>query len=304
MTHSIIVAALYKFTALPDYKEMHTSLQTLCKKNGIKGTLLLALEGINGTIAGSREGINQVKAFLDQDGRFKGMEYKESFADKMPFYRLKVRLKKEIVTFGVPGVSPVHQVGTYVEPRDWNELLNDPDVLVIDTRNQYEVDVGTFKGASNPETTSFTQFPDYVKTLNPDQNKKVAMFCTGGIRCEKASSYMLNQGFETVYHLKGGILKYLETVPEDQSLWQGECFVFDRRVTVSHGLALGQYDSCHGCRHPISEEDKKSPEYERGVTCPHCYHLSNEKTIKRARERQRQEDLAHARGVQHMGAER
>jgi UPF0176 protein len=297
----IIVAALYQFTPLPDYQEIQPRLRILCQDLGIKGILLLAEEGINGTVAGTRETIDTLKAFLES--RFNALEYKESWADEMPFHRMKVRLKKEIVTLGVPGIDPSRQVGTYVDPQDWNALISDPDVLLLDTRNSYEVEIGTFQGATDPKTYSFSEFPDFVKTLDKTKHRKVAMFCTGGIRCEKASSYMLSQGFEEVYHLKGGILKYLETVPSQKSLWAGDCFVFDGRVAVAHGLNQGHYDSCHGCRYPISEEDKNSPLYERGVSCPHCYSSLTSQKKKAARQRQHQEDLALARGQKHIGAE-
>ena len=255
----IIVAALYKFADLPDYKTMQPGLLELCIKHGLKGTLLLAEEGINGTVAGSRAGIDALMAYLHADPRFAGIEHKESTADTMPFYRMKVRLKKEIVTLGVQGINPNKKVGTYVAPEDWNALIADPDVIVVDTRNDYEYGIGTFKGAVDPQTKTFREFPQYVKNnLDPARHKKVAMFCTGGIRCEKASSFMLEQGFEEVYHLQGGILKYLEKVLATESLWQGECFVFDQRVAVGHGLELGNHELCHACRHPVSPDDKKS----------------------------------------------
>ncbi len=298
MSH-IIVAALYQFTPLPDFKALQPQFKAFCDELGIMGILLLAEEGINGTVAGSREAIDKLKQFLLT--RFDNLEYKESWSDEMPFRRMKVRLKKEIVTFGTP-VNPSETVGTYVDPKDWNDLISDPDVLLIDTRNDYEVEIGTFRGAHNPKTTSFTQFPEYVKTLDKSKIRKVAMCCTGGIRCEKASSYMLSQGFEEVYHLKGGILKYLESVPKEKSLWEGECFVFDNRVAVGHGLNLGHYDLCHGCRNPITEEDTKSPHYERGVSCPHCYAKLTDAQKKSARHRQYQEDLARKRGEKHIGA--
>ncbi|MBY0280686.1 MAG: rhodanese-related sulfurtransferase [Alphaproteobacteria bacterium] len=299
----IVVAALYKFIALEDYKALQLPLKQLCEANKIKGTLLLASEGINGTVAGPREGIDKLLAFFQNDKRFDNLEYKESFAKTSPFLRLKVRLKKEIVTLGVPGVSPTKKVGHYVDPKDWNSLINDPDVILIDTRNDYEVKIGTFKGAINPETECFTQFPEFVKkNLDPQKHKKIAMMCTGGIRCEKASSYMLSEGFEEVYHLKGGILKYLEDVPENESTWEGECYVFDQRVSVKHKLALGSYDQCHGCRLPISEMDKKSPYYEPGVSCPHCYDQPIEKK-KRAMERHKQVQLAASRNQAHLGDE-
>ena len=296
----IVVAALYEFIHLPDYKELQPALKSLCDKEGIKGILLLAEEGINGTVAGSRQGINRLKALLEK--RFQALEYKESSADEMPFHRMKVRLKKEIVTLGVPFINPNECVGTYVEPEKWNDLISDPDVLVLDTRNDYEVQIGTFKRAINPETETFREFPQFVKGIDKNKYKRVAMFCTGGIRCEKASAYMLSQGFDEVYHLKGGILKYLETVPEKESLWDGDCFVFDRRVAVGHGLKEGHFDSCHGCRHPISEEDTKSPYYERGVSCPHCYDKLSPTQKASARQRQKQEDLAQTRGKKHIGA--
>ncbi len=296
----IIVAALYQFTSLPDFRELRMQLKTLCDQHKIKGTLLLAEEGINGTVAGSRASIEALRSFLAL--RFDDLEYKESWADKMPFLRMKVRLKKEIVTLGVPGVNPCDTVGTYVNSEEWNRIISDPDVLVLDTRNDYEVEIGTFQRAVNPKTSSFTEFPEFVKQIDKRKHRRVAMFCTGGIRCEKASSYMLSQGFEDVYHLKGGILKYLETVPLEKSLWNGECFVFDGRVAVSHGLERGHYDLCHGCRHPITEEDLRSSLYERGVSCPYCYHSSTPQKHAAARQRQQQEDLARARGEKHIGA--
>lgn len=299
-----VVAALYKFVNLPDYEQLQEPLLSLCREHQVKGTLLLAEEGINGTVAGSREGIDALGAFLREDGRFEGLEYKESFAEKQPFFRIRVRLKKEIVTLGVPGTDPVKTVGTYVDPQQWNELLNDPEVVVIDTRNKYEVDVGIFKNAINPETDSFREFPKFVKTnLDPAKHKKVAMYCTGGIRCEKASSFMLDQGFEEVFHLKGGILKYLENTPEDENLWQGECFVFDQRVSVVEGLAPGDFDQCHGCRHPISLQEKESEKYELGVCCPHCYDTIDARKRQRAASRHKQMVLARQRNQQHLGAE-
>lgn len=301
----IVVAALYKFVTLEDFRDMQAPLRQRCDELGIKGTLLLALEGINGTIAGSRAGIDAILTHLRADPRLADLEHKESFHDELPFYRMKVKLKKEIVTLGVEGIDPNHQVGTYVEPQDWNALISDPEVVLVDTRNHYEVDIGTFKGALDPETVSFREFPDYVKRqLDPAVNKKVAMFCTGGIRCEKASAYMLAQGFEEVYHLKGGILKYLEEVPAEQSLWQGDCYVFDNRVAVNHDLARGDYALCHGCRQPISAEDRASPLYQPGVCCPHCHHTLSEQQKQRFADRQRQIELAQQRQQQHIGAVR
>lgn len=268
---SIVVAAFYKFVRLPDYAELRSPLLELCLAQGIRGTILLAAEGINGTIAGTRQGIDAVLASLRSNDRFADLEHKESMAVEMPFDRLKVRLKREIVTLGLSGVDPTEQVGTYVEPQDWNDLITDPAVTLVDTRNQYEVDIGTFQGAKNPQTATFRQFPQFVEQqLDPTQHKKVALFCTGGIRCEKATAYLLAQGFEEVYHLKGGILKYLEEVPPESSLWQGECFVFDQRVAVQQGLELGTHEMCLSCGHPISESDKASIDYEAGISCPHC----------------------------------
>ncbi len=296
----IIVAALYQFTPLPDFRELQPRLKILCNQEKIKGILLLAEEGINGTLAGSREAIDTLRSFLQK--RFDALEYKESLAKEMPFHRLKVRLKKEIVTLGVSEVNPYKKVGTYVNPTDWNELISDPNVLVIDTRNDYEIEMGCFQRALNPKTSSFSDFPAFAQTLDKSKHASVAMYCTGGIRCEKASSYLLSQGFEKVYHLKGGILKYLETIPSEKSLWEGECFVFDNRVAVTHGLEQGQYQLCHGCRRPISEEDLNSSLYERGVSCPQCYSILTSKKRVSARQRQRQEDLARARGNKHIGA--
>lgn len=296
----IVVVALYKFVTLEDYQELRQPLTDVLTVNGVKGTLLLAEEGINGTVAGPWEGMNEVLAWLRADPRLADLDWKESLCDDMPFYRTKVKLKKEIVTLGVPGVSPNEKVGTYVEPKDWNALISDPEVLLIDTRNDYEVSIGTFEGAVDPKTKTFREFPEYVKAhYDPAKHKKVAMFCTGGIRCEKASSYMLQQGFDEVYHLKGGVLKYFEEVPAEQSKWNGECFVFDNRVTVRHDLAPGSFDQCHACRHPISDQDMASPQYELGISCPHCYDNLPEKTRRRAEERQKQIQLARLRNQPH-----
>ena len=300
MTDQIVVAALYKFVSLPDYVALREPLLNAMLENGIKGTLLLAEEGINGTVSGSRAGIGALFAWFRLDSRLADVDHKESYCAEQPFYRTKVKLKKEIVTLGVPGVDPNKSVGTYVEPGDWNALLDDPEVLLIDTRNDYEVAIGTFEGAIDPQTKSFREFPEYVrKHYDPAKHKKVAMFCTGGIRCEKASSFMLGEGFEAVYHLKGGILKYLEEVPEAKSKWQGDCFVFDNRVTVRHDLSEGDYDQCHACRSPISEEDRQSDHYTPGVSCPHCWDSLPEKTRAGARERQKQIELARARNAPH-----
>jgi UPF0176 protein len=266
-----VVVTFYKFVRLPDFAEKRDSLLSQCEAQGIRGTILLAAEGINGTIAGSRQAIGSVLSFLRSDPRLVDLEQKESYADSAPFDRMKVRLKKEIVTLGLPEIDPSDRVGTYVSPKEWNELISDPEVTIIDTRNEYEVSIGTFRGAKNPKTASFREFPDYVRNhLDPTKHKKVALFCTGGIRCEKATSFMMEHGFQEVYHLKGGILKYLEEVPAEESLWQGECFVFDQRVAVREGLAIGTHEMCQSCGHPISEADKTSPHYQEGVSCPYC----------------------------------
>ncbi|GAB3261746.1 rhodanese-related sulfurtransferase [Chitinimonas naiadis] len=300
MTQQIVVAALYKFVTLNDYEALREPLTQAMLDNGVKGTLLLAAEGINGTVSATREGIDGLLAWLKLDPRFHELDHKESYCDEQPFYRTKVKLKKEIVTMGVPNVDPNQQVGIYVEPQDWNALINDPEVLLIDTRNDYEVAIGTFEGAIDPKTESFREFPDYVRAhFDPAKHKKVAMFCTGGIRCEKASSFMLGEGFEEVYHLKGGILKYLETVAQAESKWQGDCFVFDNRVTVRHDLSEGDYDLCHACREPVSVADRQSPHYTPGISCPHCWDSLSEKTRASARERQKQIELAKARNQPH-----
>lgn len=299
----IIVAAMYKFVALPDYESMREPLQEFCTEHNIKGTLLLASEGVNGTVSGPRESIDQLLGFLQRDERLNGIEYKESLGESQPFYRMKVKLKKEIVTMGVEGIDPRQSVGTYVEAKDWNSLISDPDVILIDTRNGYEIEVGTFENALDPKTESFREFPEYVaKNLDASKHKKVAMFCTGGIRCEKSTAFMKEQGFDEVYHLKGGILKYLEEVPEQESLWRGECFVFDNRVTVNHQLEKGTYDLCHGCRFPITEEEKFSDKYIEGVQCPRCADTLTSDQRMRFEERQKQIQLSKVRGENHIGA--
>lgn len=300
MTDKIVVAALYKFVTLDDYVQLREPLLQTLLANDVRGTLLLAEEGINGTVSGSREGIDAVLAWLRADARLVDIDHKESYCAEQPFYRTKVKLKKEIVTLGVPGVDPSRRVGTYVEPRDWNALVDDPEVLVIDTRNDYEVGIGSFKGAIDPQTKSFRDFPAYIREhFDPARHSKVAMFCTGGIRCEKASSFMLQEGFPEVFHLKGGILKYLEEVPAAESRWEGECFVFDNRVTVTHDLAEGVYDQCHACRTPVSPEDMQSAHYSPGISCPHCWDSLSEKTRAGARERQKQIELARLRNEPH-----
>lgn len=299
---SLVVAAVYKFVKLSDCAELRGPLLAQCDALGITGTLLLAEEGINGTIAGTRSGIDNILEYLRSDPRLADLEHKESAADVPPFYRMKVKLKKEIVTMGVAGIDPTELVGHYVKPEDWNALISDPDVLLVDTRNDYEVDVGTFRGAVDPRITTFREFPDYVKNnFDPEKQPRVAMFCTGGIRCEKASAYMLQQGFPEVYHLQGGILKYLENVPAEESLWQGECFVFDQRVAVGQGLAPGHYELCYGCSRPITAEEKASPKYKAGVSCPNCFDALTPEKRAAALERQKQVELAKQRGEAHIG---
>lgn len=305
MTNSqIVVCALYHFVRLDDYQSLQQPLLDVMLENRVKGTLLLANEGINGTIAGERAGIDAVLKWLKSDPRLKDLNHKESYDDTYPFYRSKVKLKKEIVTMGVEGIDPNRKVGTHVPASEWNALIADPEVLLIDTRNDYEVEIGSFQNAVNPNTNSFREFPEYVeKHLNPEKHKKIAMYCTGGIRCEKSTAYLKEKGFDEVYHLQGGILKYLEEVPQEESLWQGECFVFDNRVAVNHALEKGDYDQCHACRLPITEEDKQSEYYEKGVSCPRCYDKLSEAQKTAFKERQKQIELAASRGEEHLGSE-
>jgi UPF0176 protein len=296
-----ICAALYKFVELNDFVEYREPLYQCLIDNAVKGTLLVAREGINGTICGSRDGIDQVLAFLRSRTEFADVEHKESPSASQAFYRTKVKLKKEIVTMGVDWVDPKNIVGTYVDAKDWNALIRDPEVLLIDTRNNYEFAVGTFEGAINPCTDSFREFPEYVQQhLDPSKHKKVAMFCTGGIRCEKSTAYLKQQGFEEVYHLKGGILKYLEDMPEHDSTWQGDCFVFDQRVTVRHGLVQGNYDQCYACRMPITAAEMASEHYVKGVSCPHCHDQTSAEQKARFAEREKQIQLAKQRGEEHI----
>jgi UPF0176 protein len=297
-----VVAALYHFTKFADHKSLRAPLQAVCDAHGVKGSLLLAHEGINGTIAGTRAGIDVLLKAVRALPGCAELEHKESFASDMPFLRMKVKLKKEIVTLGVPSVDPTAHVGHYVDPQDWNELITQDDVVVIDTRNDYEVEIGTFEGAVDPETKSFREFPDWwAKNKDRFHNKRVAMFCTGGIRCEKSTNYLLGEGIEDVYHLKGGILKYLEEVPAENSKWNGECFVFDSRVSVGHGLKEGDYELCYACRMPLAPEDFDRPEYEKGVSCHRCVDQTDEDRKTRFRERQKQVELAEKRGAKHIG---
>jgi UPF0176 protein len=286
-----LIATFYKFANLSDLKVKRQQILAWCQSQEVKGSIILAEEGINGTIAGTEKAIASVLTNLRSLPNLTDLEHKESTAQKLPFVRLKVKIKAEIVTLGLPEVNPSQQVGTYVDPQDWNQVIGDPEVVVIDTRNDYEVEIGSFKRAKNPHTQAFREFPEYIaQNLNPQENPKVAMFCTGGIRCEKASSYLLSQGFKEVYHLKGGILKYLEKVSPEESMWEGECFVFDERVAVKEGLELGSHELCYGCGHPISEADKNSPHYESNISCPHCYQqLTPEKKERQVNRRRARE---------------
>ena len=306
MLPDITIVALYKFVDQPDFAELRAPVAEFCAARGIRGTLLLAAEGINGTVAGSAEAIGALVGWLEDGnlfgGRFRGAEIKYSAAESQPFHRMKVRLKSEIVTLKAPEANPGKRVGTYVSAEDWNGLIAREDITVIDTRNNYEVALGSFANAKDPRTASFTQFKDYVASeLDPARNKKVAMFCTGGIRCEKASAYMLAQGFEEVFHLKGGILSYLETVPEAESLWEGECFVFDERVSVGHGLKVGEAQLCRACRQPLTPGDLERAEFIEGVQCHHCAGAENTERRAAAAERQKQMELARQRGEAHLG---
>jgi UPF0176 protein len=298
-----LVAALYKFAPLQADAALQARIKSACEAQDVYGTLLLADEGINGTIAGPQAGIEAVLADLRALPGFADLEHKESWADEQPFLRMKVRLKKEIVTMGVPGTDPTQVVGTYVEPEDWNDLITADDVVTIDTRNDYEVRIGQFDGAIDPQTVNFREFPDWFRKFREGRpNARIAMYCTGGIRCEKATAFVKSEGIDDVYHLKGGILKYLETVPEKDSLWRGECFVFDRRVAVKHGLELGSYTLCHACREPLGPEDLKSELFIAGQQCPHCADRFSAADRARFAERERQEQLAAERGVRHIGA--
>ena len=300
---NITVCAMYRFVDLPHYEEIRQPLLDQMNTLDVKGTLLLASEGINGTVSGTSAAIESLLTWLRSIPEFSDIDYKLSFDEEQPFYRTKVKLKKEIVTMGVEGIDPKRVVGTYVKPKDWNALINDPEVLLIDTRNDYEYEIGTFEGAVNPNTESFREFPKYVDDhLDPEKHKKVAMFCTGGIRCEKSTAFLKEKGFDEVYHLEGGILKYLEEVPKSETTWKGDCFVFDNRVAVNHDLEKSAYDQCHACRLPITEEDKEHEHYRKGVSCPRCFGKHSPNQLKRFEERQKQIDLAKARGEDHIGA--
>ncbi|MDC0096226.1 rhodanese-related sulfurtransferase [Amylibacter sp.] len=298
----VIVAALYHFTKFSDYKKLQDPLRKICNSEGIKGSLLIAYEGINGTISGSRSGIDAVLKHIRSMPGCSNLEHKESFASEIPFKRMKVKLKKEIVTMGQPHIDPTLNVGNYIEPSDWNNLISQDDVILIDTRNDYEVAIGSFDGAIDPETKSFGEFPEWwEENRSKYQDKRVAMFCTGGIRCEKSTNFLLNEGVKDVYHLKGGILKYLEEVPEKNSKWNGECFVFDSRVSVKHGLEEGIYNLCYACRMPLAPDDFKKEEFEKGVSCHLCIDSNDDERKERFRERQYQVELADKRGKHHIG---
>lgn len=303
--YPIKVAALYRFAAFERPEELQPQILAWCTEHDLKGTILVAGEGVNGTVAGSEAGIDAVVAHLRTLPGCEELDVKYSHAAEMPFYRMKVRLKKEIVTLGVEGIDPKREVGTYVQPEDWNALISDPDTVLIDTRNDYEVAIGTFEGAIDPRTKAFRDFPTWFREHREELESgktKFAMFCTGGIRCEKSTAFLKAEGIDEVYHLEGGILRYLETVPEADSKWQGECFVFDDRVSVKHGLELGEMELCHACRRPISSEDKASDHFVAGVSCPACHAERSEEDRARFAERQKQIGLAKKRGQQHIGA--
>ena len=292
------VAAFYAFADLSDLDKLQKAFIDFLKKEHIKGTVLLAHEGVNGTLAGTEAGIDKFKSFLKLNHLYESQNFKISYCKEEPFPRLKVKLKDEIVSIGNELADPATIVGEYVQPEDWNNLISQDDVLVLDTRNTYEFSIGTFAKSIQPETTNFREFPDWLEGLESpeiDKNKKVAMFCTGGIRCEKASSLMKAKGFKNIFHLQGGILNYMEKVPEEDSLWKGECFVFDDRVALNHNLEAGSYDMCHGCRMPITDADKLKEEYERGVSCPNCFYEKTPEQKKRYADRQKQVDLAKLR---------
>ena len=297
----LFVATFYKFTKIEDLAALQKTIEACCIENDVRGIVLLASEGINSTISGPRNGVLAVLEFLRKDPRFDGLTWKESIAKEQPFRKLRVRLKKEIVTMGVPGIDPERLVGTYIKPEDWNDLISDPDVIVVDTRNDYEVEIGTFKDAVNPDITSFGELPEWIKNnIDIQTQPRVAMFCTGGIRCEKSTALLKEAGVKDVFHLEGGILKYLELIPEDRSLWDGQCFVFDERVSVGHGLEVGEYELCRGCRYPICEDDKSSSLFREGISCPRCHDQTTDQQKARFAERQKQIELARQRDDRHI----
>jgi UPF0176 protein len=303
----VCVAALYRFATLVEPETFRQPILDRCQLTGIKGTVLLAHEGINGTVAGSMEAVHSLISYLRELPGCAELDVKFSHAAEMPFYRTKVMVKREIVTLGLDGIDPQREVGTYVDASEWNALISDPDTLVIDTRNDYEVGIGTFAGAVDPQTETFREFPEWFRQHRDELlegKKRVAMFCTGGIRCEKSTAFLKQEGVNEVYHLDGGILRYLEIVPASESLWEGECFVFDHRVSVGHGLELGTYGRCHACRDPLSETDMAHPHYVEGVSCSHCFGDHDAKRMEGFAERQRQIALAAKRGEAHVGVSR
>lgn len=304
MSKKVIIAALYHFSNQPikDLQNLREKLLMVGKSNGIQGTLLIAEEGINGTIAGPCDGIATIIKAIEDSLKIEKLPWKKSTHEANPFYRFKVKIKKEIVTLGKNSKNVSSKTGKHIEPKDWNEVISDPDTIVIDTRNDYETAIGTFKNATDPKTKNFREFPDYVKeTLRGAKNKKIAMYCTGGIRCEKASNYLIEQGFNDVCQLKGGILQYFEDINEKDSLWQGECFVFDNRVAVNQSIKKGSYDQCYACRLPITEADKQLPHYQPGISCHQCYLTTSETQKKRYQQRQKQQELAKKNSRSHIG---
>ena len=304
MSNPFVISTVYYFTKLDDFQALKKPLLNKLLTLDIKGTLLLAHEGINGTVAGTQKSIDELLYWIRSDRRLAKLDAKFSFSEKKPFYRARVKLKKEIVTMGVQNIDPINSSGTYVKPEDWNDFISDPDIILVDTRNDYESAIGTFKNSIIPNTTSFREFPNYsTNQLSSFKQRKVAMFCTGGVRCEKSTAYLKQKGFAQVYHLQGGILKYLEKVPESQSLWEGECFVFDNRVSVNHALEKGSYDQCHACRLPINADDKRSKKYKQGISCPNCFYTKSDAERLKFMEREKQVQLASKRGETHIGSD-
>ena len=305
-SNEILVATLYKFFKVDDLVALQDQLYEICNKNNVMGTILIANEGVNGTISAKPKEIEKTLISIQKDDRFSEIEVKYSSANKQPFHKMRVRLKKEIVTIGLPEINPNKIVGTYVKPEEWNDIISDPDVILIDTRNKFEIKIGSFKNALDPRTTSFRDFPEWVKKFKQDKtntNKKIAMYCTGGIRCEKASSLMKEEGFNEVYHLQGGILKYLEQVEKEKSLWEGECFVFDDRVCLTENLEVGSYKMCFACRMPITEDELNDDRYEEGISCLYCYDKTTKDKKERFESRQKQIELSKLRGEKHIGGQ-
>ena len=302
MKKKYLNVAFYKFVHFPNYTSFQSKILNFCVERNIKGTILLAEEGINAAAAGTKKNIYELLNFLKIDNRFSDITHKESYSEEIPFHRMRVKLKKEIVSLGRPNINLSNRSGIRVDPKNWNILLADPDVVLVDARNDYEYQIGTFKNAISPKTTNFREFPTFIKEkLNTKKNKKIAIFCTGGIRCEKASSYMLSKGFENVYQLNGGILKYMDENETDKSLWEGECFVFDSRVSVDSELAEGNYEQCYACRRPLSEKDLQSNLYQKGISCPNCINETSDAQRASFRERQQQVELAEKRNEKHIG---